>query len=450
MLAIAPPSAATPQGATAKPLRVLGSNHRYFTDGSGRAVYLTGSHVWWNLAAERTWPQCFGGTPEPFDYSSHLDRLRRYGHNFIRLWRIEVIRWTECGVENGVPLQPWRRTGPGLATDGRPKFDLERLEPAYFARLRTRVAEAKRKGFYVSIMLFEGWHVQFLHDQAGWRNNPFNRANNINGIDGDVDGNGSGTEIHTLANRRVTSIQDAYVRKVIDSVNAFDNVLYEVANESGAFSTTWQYHVIDLVKSYERRKAKQHPVGMTYQHGGDYEGRKLWASKADWISPYGRGPLDLTDPPPAPGRKVVLLDTDHLCGVCGGNDFIWRAFTRGYNPIFMDPMDADPSRESARRAMGQTRRYARQLDLARMRPRDDLGSTRFSLVSPDSHFLVYLPRGGAFWLPLRRSPATYRGEWFRPRDGHIVRFVLRRASGRVSFRPPYSEPAVLVLRRTGR
>ena len=30
------------------PLRVLAANPRYFTDGSGRAVYLTGSHTWDN------------------------------------------------------------------------------------------------------------------------------------------------------------------------------------------------------------------------------------------------------------------------------------------------------------------------------------------------------------------------------------------------------------------
>ena len=30
------------------PLRVHPENPRYFTDGSGRAVYLTGSHVWNN------------------------------------------------------------------------------------------------------------------------------------------------------------------------------------------------------------------------------------------------------------------------------------------------------------------------------------------------------------------------------------------------------------------
>jgi hypothetical protein len=31
------------------PLRIHPSNPRYFTDGSGKAIYLTGSHTWNNL-----------------------------------------------------------------------------------------------------------------------------------------------------------------------------------------------------------------------------------------------------------------------------------------------------------------------------------------------------------------------------------------------------------------
>ena len=31
------------------PLRVNSANPRYFTDGSGKAIYLTGSHTWANL-----------------------------------------------------------------------------------------------------------------------------------------------------------------------------------------------------------------------------------------------------------------------------------------------------------------------------------------------------------------------------------------------------------------
>jgi hypothetical protein len=42
-------SAPTQAGSDLGPLQVLSANPRYFTDGSGRAVYLAGSHNWHNF-----------------------------------------------------------------------------------------------------------------------------------------------------------------------------------------------------------------------------------------------------------------------------------------------------------------------------------------------------------------------------------------------------------------
>jgi hypothetical protein len=43
---------AAPAPSATGPLRVLASNPRYFTDGSGKAIFLTGSRVWENLQDE--------------------------------------------------------------------------------------------------------------------------------------------------------------------------------------------------------------------------------------------------------------------------------------------------------------------------------------------------------------------------------------------------------------
>ena len=42
--------------------------------------------------------------------------------------------------------QPWPRTGPGDATDGKPRFDLDQFDPAFFDRLRDRVVDGRRRG----------------------------------------------------------------------------------------------------------------------------------------------------------------------------------------------------------------------------------------------------------------------------------------------------------------
>ena len=440
-----PVPAASRDTSHGRPLRVLAANPRYFTDGSGRAVYLTGSHVWWNLVGGRTWGRCLGLAPGDFDFSGYLRRLSGHGHNFVRLWTIELLHWRDCGDPVTMDLLPWRRSGPGIAFDGRPKVDFRRLDPRYFARLRARVAAARRAHVYVSIMLFEGWSPQFERDGWHWRGSPYHPSNNVNGIDGDLDKDGD-SDAHTLWNARITAFQDAYVRKVIDTVNAFDNVLFEIANEANVASTAWQYRMIRLIKRYEHRKPKRHPVGMTYQHG-DPGNAALFNSAADWISPIGGNWVSA--PPAASGRKVILLDTDHLCGVCGGSDFVWKSFMRGYNPIYMDPLDEHPERQSARAAMGRTRALGARVRLHHLRPATQRCSTRYCLGRLGETYIVYQPAEGAFSVELGRG-GSYRAEWIHPTSGAPIRVAARRARGQTSFEAPWPGPAILYLHRSGR
>ena len=78
--------------------------------------------------------------------------------------------------------------------------------------------------------------------------------------------------------------EENYVRKVIDTVNDLPNVLYEIANEAGSYSTAWQQHFITFIKNYEAGKPVQHPVGFTFQYSGGSDAT-LYASGADWVSP---------------------------------------------------------------------------------------------------------------------------------------------------------------------
>ncbi len=126
------------------------------------------------------------------------------------------------------------RTGPGNALDGKPRFDLTKFEPEYFERLRSRVAAAGERGIYVSVMFFEGWALMHgnrrpgAEDRGAWRSQRFIPVNNVNGIDGDLNGNGQGPEIHTFgAPQEILEFQKAYVRQVIDMMNYLHSALYE-------------------------------------------------------------------------------------------------------------------------------------------------------------------------------------------------------------------------------
>jgi hypothetical protein len=191
---------------------------------------------------------------------------------------------------------------------------------------------------------------------------------------------------------------------------------------------------------------------MTYQNAGG-DNATLFASAADWISPGGSEPGGGavpygTDPPAADGSKVILTDTDHIWGTSPGADsnWVWRSFTRGLNPIYMDPLDGDPAHTGVRRAMGQTLGYARRLALVNTTPRGDLTSTAHCLANPGSEYLVYQPGSGAFTVNLGATAGTYRVEWFRPSTGAFSLAPEITASGQKNFTPPFGGDAVLYLR----
>jgi hypothetical protein len=435
------PAAAAP----GRHLRVLKANPRYFTDGTGKAVYLTGSHVWWNLSGP-DWSSSCGDAESSFTWPGYLDRLVEHGHNFVRLWRIEHTRWEECGGEIRNPFQPWVRTGPGLGADGELRFDLTRFDPAYFERLRQRVASADRRGIYVSVMLFDGWSLHAGDLPWAWDGHPFNAANNVNGIDGDLDGDGRGTEIDTLADPEIVALQKRYVRQVVRTVNGYDNVLYEIANEAGGWSLPWQVELVRFVHGLGRALREPRPVGITYPHPGS-SNDALYRTPADWISPWS--PAYVSDPPASSGAKVIVSDTDHHCGVCGDAGWPWRSFLRGLNPIYMDMLDLDTFDAGAtavRDAMGQTRRYARRFDLAGSRPRPRLSSTRYALAAGKRQLIAYQPGSGPFRLDLRGSTRRYEVEWFSPEAATTVRRKGRVPGGKVrTFVPPFGGTAVVFL-----
>lgn len=447
---------------TAGPLRQCTTNPRYFCDARGRVVLLAGSHTWDNFQDAQVNP-----TTEPFDYGAYLDFLRRNNHNFFRLWVWEQ-GWGAADLTAPISFAPlpYRRTGPGLALDGKPKFDLHSFDEGYFRRLRERVVLARDRGIYVSVMLFNGWSVDGKSLGGGnpWRGHPFNRANNIDGVDGDGNDTGFGLASHTLANSTVVRLQEAYVKKVIDTLNDLDNVLWEISNESPPGSEKWQYHFIRFIKEYEARKPFRHPVGMTVVYpGGD--NRALRRSPADWISPNdGWNDSYKTDPPEGDGTKVIVSDTDHLWGIGGDHKWVWKSFLRGLNPIFMDPYKvkdivgdlpagyefSSPEFVTVRHNLGYVRAYADRLDLAGLPPRRDLSSTGYCLARPGATYLIYQPAGLSFTVYL--EPGSYRAEWFDPTRGTTGHdeVVVKTAGWQRCYLPYYiADDAVLLLERAG-
>lgn len=453
-------------------LRIHPGNPRYFTDGSGKAIYLTGSHTWSNIQEH--------ANRSPFDYRAYLGWLQRYNHNFTRLWTWEcglLGEWIHGYNEDTLLAQPtiYRCVGKRETANGMvlPIFDLSRYNEDFFDRLLERATLAKDRGIYVSIMLFQGWELDAKGRRStSWDGHPYNKLNNVNGIDGDPEGNGNGFKIQTLDIPTITKLQEAYVREVIDTVNELDNVMYEISNESDGSSTEWQYHMISYIHDYEKSKPKQHPVGMTFQYSKMKIGTNedLFRSPAEWVSPNSQaegtkiGSSYRYNPPAADGTKVVLLDTDHLWGIGGDTVWVWKSFLRGHNPIFMDPYDTgfmdpcdsglldvgriDPDWESARIAMGQTRMFAERIDLAEMTPHPELAHTGYCLANRGVEYLIYRPpeMTTRIQVDLTGAKGEFSVEWFNPDTGMSVEAKPVEGGDKIVFRAPFKRGAVLYLK----
>ena len=461
---------AAPVSATG-PLFVNPDNRRYFTDGTivdgkYKPVYLSGSHTWCNFM------DCGGSNPPPaFNYNAYLDFLVANNHNFFRLWRAENARGGETGANFWFNPLPYARSAQCCAFDGGNRFDLSQFNQAYFDRMRQRILTARDRGIYVSVMLFDGWSVESKiggHDP--WAGHPYKLSNNINSVNGDANSNSNGEEIQTFNNpltatqQVILPLEEAYLRKVVDTVNDLDNVLYEITNESTASSanTAWQYHMIDYLKQYEATQPKQHPVGMSVPWPGG-SNTDLFNSPADWIAPNG----DINNPPVVTGSKVVLYDTDHLCGICGSRQFVWKSFTRGGNPVFMDPYDGaapgrgapagyDPNNSndvSLRLNLGYASTYAQRMKLAAMTPTNNtnLCSTGYCLrnaVASGAEYLAYLPSGSSITIDLSATPGTLTVEWFNPSNGTTTNGGTVTGGAKRQLTAPFGGDAVLYLYNT--
>ncbi|HYM08621.1 MAG TPA: putative collagen-binding domain-containing protein, partial [Terriglobales bacterium] len=459
-----------------KPL-VVSENLHYFQDANGKPLILNGSQTWNTL---QDWGA--GGTQQTLDFNGFIRFLTRHGHNFTLLWYTELPKF--CGLPTTASSppdliagpHPWLRTGPGTATDGGPKFDLTKFNAGYFDRLRTRVQALRNAGIYAGVYLFTGeWLNIFRCSSDGY---PFTGANNINGADdGYAGGSKQGIGAVTMtAPNAITRFQDAYVEKVIDTLNDLPNVLWIVSEEAPPNSTWWNDHQISHIRAYESQKPHQHPIG--YAALIRSSDTVLYNSDADWVAPQARISPVSSCGSGKPACKVNVNDSDHSYFGMWNNtpqqnrNYEWQNFANGSQVLFMDPYlvyyprerrnlcaspvkgicsAPDPRYDNFRDNMGYILRYSRKLNLARVTPQKSLSSTGYCLAqtpSAGAEYLVYAPSGGSFTVDLSAMAASRKlaVEWFNPSTGATVaRNSIPAGSPSQSFTPPFSGDAVLYL-----
>ena len=454
-------------GATG-PLRPVAGNPRWFTDGSGKAIVLSGSHTWNTFQdTDQT------TTPAAFDFTGYVNFLKSHSHNVTILWKKDLptyCGWGAGGTWHMSPF-PWQRTGgpsgTQLASDGLKAFDLSLFDQSYFDRLRTRTIQLQQNGIYAIVEFFDGLGI--TSNRCANDGYPFTGGNNVNGVD---DGGGTNSMTMTTANA-ITSYQDAYVQKVIDTLSDLPNVLWEVSEEAPTNSTWWHGHMISLIHTYEAGKTLQHPVGFPTLNVSGANDSTLYNSNADWVAPVARISPTSSCGTGTPACKVNINDSDHsYFGMWNDSaqtnrNYLWENFTNGNGIVFMDPYlifwssgnrnlcqnpvngvcnAVDTRWDNLRNNMGEIVSYGNRMNLAAMTPQPSLSSTGYCLANAGVEYLVYGPGSGTFTVSL--VPATYAYEWLNPSSGTVAStgVITVSAPGNQSFTAPFSGDSVLYLK----
>ncbi len=453
----------------------VSSNPHYFQDAGGHPLILNGSQTWNTFQDWGT-----EGSVQALDFDAFVKFLLAHGHNFTLLWTVEMPKF--CGLPYAEPPLdftvtplPWARTGPGMATDGKPKFDLTRFNQDFFDRLRSRVQALNDAGVYAGVYLFTGEFLNiFRCPSDGY---PLTGANNLNGVDdGYVRGKQGINAVSMSAPNAITKFQDAYVEKVIDTLNALPNVLWIVSEEAPSSSAWWNAHQIAHIRAYEATKPHRHPIG--YAALISSWDSVLYNSDADWVAPSVIVSPASSCGAGKPACKVNVNDSDHTYYWIWrqtpqeNRNYAWENFTTGNQVLFMDPYEVywpherrnlclspthDICREpdarwnNLRDNLGYIRRCSGKVNLARMAPRDTLSSTGFCLAqtpSQGAEYVVYAPAGGTFTVDVSAmsSDRELAVDWIDPATGtETAGATVSAGSPAQSFTPPFSGDAVLYL-----
>jgi hypothetical protein len=402
----APAGSSPPSAAGA--LRVMKSNPYYFEDGAGKPVVLIGDYTW--------------GVFSDLDYDGKalLESLRARGLNLCRVW----LWWgaerfpEETKYVGRSHIEPYLRPGPGTANDGKPRYDLSRFNERFFERLRELCSAARESGVFLQLITVDAWMLKHPHL---WKLHAYHKDNNVNGVDGDPGGTGKGTDgkagFCSMGNPKALGYQEAYVRKLADAVDEFENIYFEIANEN-YYSREWELHLCDVIREHEKGRPRRH---LTVQ--ADFPAHSDVVQKWDPAIVH-KGILAKRGL-----RQPLLFDTDWI--INDRDDEVrkamWSAVLSGGHSSYMDDsleqfrLEKGPDkRQALHRQIDHLAAFVKGIEPWRMEP-DEVAvksGKAFALVSREA-LAAYLPAGGAVSLDLSRMGGPLVARWYDPREGRF-------------------------------
>jgi hypothetical protein len=215
-----------------------------------------------------------------FDYVAYLDALQAYGLNYTRIWPGAVLEMVgefyqgnTMGPKPARTIVPWARSNqPGYVYGGN-KFDLDQWNPEFFARLKDFIVKAAERGIVVEICFFNS---QYTHR---WPLSPLYYENNVQGV-----GKCDFKDAQTMKYPDLVQRESAYVSKITQEVNAYDNVILEICDEPSLYTPhaeagPWVGHLLEVAHNTESTLPKKHLIAQMVEGpiGGpiDFSGSPL-------------------------------------------------------------------------------------------------------------------------------------------------------------------------------
>jgi hypothetical protein len=220
----------------------------------------------------------------PFQFERYLADAAEKRMTLTRLFLLfrelqsSINPYSTCKPETPDYVAPFERTGPGRALDCELKYDLDRPNPEYFDRLHRFLSLASSYGIIVEVVLLSNTYAPHI-----WELNPLNAHNNINGLE-EIQWPDYLSQRHLKLFRR----QAAHVRKIVEEINRYDNLIYEICNEPGGRApgradnpsidevNQWLSALMSIVRQTEAGLPNQHLIAG--QEAFSYE---PWQQRSD-------------------------------------------------------------------------------------------------------------------------------------------------------------------------
>lgn len=379
-------------------------------------------------------------------------------------------------------LAPWARSEEAGYVGGGNRFDLDRWDEAYFNRLHDFVTAASELGIVVEVTLFSSYYGNFGFSPL----HPDNNVNLVTPVDP--------KQVQTLENGELMVYQEGLVRKLVQELNAFENVFWEVQNEPYAdrpltvqpinpflpdwreewrnrvdladdASLDWQRRIVEIIRDEESRLPRRHLIAQNYGNfryplSGVHDEISIvnfhyaypeavtWNRGLNRVTGFDESGFSGSGDEPyrrqawsfilAGGGLFNHLDYSFFPGAEDGTG-VNRA-PGGGSPVL-------------RRQLGVLSRFIHSFDFAAMAPDHSSvhsapGATVQCLSRPGEEYALYLQGTGPVDLRLDIPKSRYRVKWISPESGEVLAAEEfgHRGGERVLRSPPFEVDVALEIR----